>query len=77
MTRNDASRIFAPYISEAEADGITDAIKIYPCQYVAIDTFLTLFADAAPTYDSLVAADGGVKGYKSFFDRARAEGNLA
>jgi hypothetical protein len=42
---------------------------------VEISTFVELFASVTePTYDNLVAADGGTMGYKPYFDQWKAEG---
>lgn len=55
-----------------------DYIELYPFCTVEIDTFALIFSDApdSPTYDELVAIDGGDLGYIPFFDQCKAEGIL-
>lgn len=46
-----------------------------PFHGVDIPTFVQLFSSVTnPTYDALVAADGGKMGYKPFLDQWKEEG---
>lgn len=58
--------------------GVTDTIRLNETSVVDVDVFATLFSAASesPTYDELVAIDGGVMGYIPFFDRCKADGLL-
>lgn len=77
MTETEVRTVFNRQTAEAEADGIPDAIKICPNQYVSIATFMELFGASELSYVSLVARDAGQMGYKTFFDRAKDDGILS
>jgi hypothetical protein len=58
--------------------GVTDTIKLNETSVVEVDVFAALFSAASesPTYDELVAIDGGIMGYKPFFDQCKENGLL-
>ena len=56
-----------------------DEIILGAGRVVSVSKFTELFSGAsdAPTYDELVAIDGGIMGYIPFFDRCKDEGILS
>lgn len=54
-----------------------DALRLSRYVQVPVDDFVTLFADADPTYESLCAVDEAKRlGYRAFFDRCKDAGVL-
>ena len=66
MTKEQAESIF----------GLT--IQLNPVCVVSAENFSEVFSEASgqPNYNELIQLDGGVKGYKDFFDKCKLEGIL-